>query len=490
MNDPSGFLDVAVIGCGPVGATFTNLLAQRGLRVAAFDRETDVYHLPRAAHFDGEIMRVFQGLGIAGAVLPATAPIDGMHFLNAAGERLFGYDVTDEVGPMGWAGNYMFTQPELERVLRERLSCCPAASLFLGHEITAITELPNRVVLDVRSCADGAERTVAARYVVGCDGARSLTRKTIGAALRDYEFDQPWLVVDSLPRRPLDLPRVAVQYCDPARPATFIPFGRSRARWEIMLLDGETAAGVERPERIRQLLAPWVDVDDLEMIRAVVYTFHGLVAEQWRRGRVFLMGDAAHQMPPFLGQGMCAGIRDAANLAWKLDLVLQGRAPEDLLDTYESERAPHVRTIIEMAVAIGRIIQTTDPQVAAERDAQFRDNAGAGVGPIGMPPLGAGLVADGGGEPIPQPDRLDDELGLGFAVVTPDLALLDACDDTRATWAKAGITIHPSPGLAPWFRQHGAHAAIVRPDRYVYGLARAPGDLDALTAALTTALCL
>ena len=486
MSPPEEILDVAVVGCGPVGATFTNLLAQRGLRVAAFDQETDVYHLPRAAHFDGEIMRVFQGLGIADTVLSTTEPIDGMHFLNASGEKLFGYDVTDEIGPMGWAGNYMFTQPELERVLRQRLDGQPTASLHLGHEVTEITETPELVTLGVRHLASGNERTVPARYVVGCDGARSLTRKTIGSPLADYEFDQPWLVVDSRPRRPLDLPRVAVQYCDPARPATFIPFGRSRARWEIMLLDGETAADVEQPDRLRELLAPWVDVDDLEMIRAVVYTFHGLVAEQWRRDRLFVMGDAAHQMPPFLGQGMCSGIRDAANLAWKLDLVVRGRAPEQLLDTYQSERAPHVRTIIELAVAVGRIIQTTDVQVAAERDAHFRTGGGEGMGAIEMPPLGPGLVADGGGELIPQPDRLDDALGLGFTVVAPDDARLEVSDDTRIVWDKVGITTHAAPGLATWCEQHGAYAAIVRPDRYVYGLARAPGDLDTLTAVLTT----
>ncbi len=485
MNPPEEILDVAVVGCGPVGATFTNLLAQRGLQVAAFEKETDVYHLPRAAHFDGEIMRVFQGLGIADAVRATTEPIDGMHFLNADGEKLFGYDATDEIGPMGWAANYMFTQPELERVLRQGLDGARTARLHLGHEVTEITETPEHVTLGVRNLADGSERIVSARYVVGCDGARSLIRKTIGSPLADYEFDQPWLVVDSQPRRPLDLPRVAVQYCDPARPATFIPFGRSRARWEIMLLEGETAEDIERPDRIRELLAPWVDIDDLEMIRAVVYTFHGLAAERWRRDRLFVMGDAAHQMPPFLGQGMCAGIRDAANLAWKLDFVLRGRAPDELLDTYQSERAPHVRTVIELAVGIGRIIQTTDQQIAAERDAHFRSGGAEGMGSVAMPPIGPGLVADGGGEPLPQPDRLDDELGLGFTVVAPDVARLEVSDDTRIVWDKLGITTHTTPGLAPWCEQQGAYAAIVRPDRYVYGVARAPGDLDTLTAVLT-----
>jgi 3-(3-hydroxy-phenyl)propionate hydroxylase len=182
---------------------------------------------------------------------------------------------------------------------------------------------------------------------------------------------------------------------------------------------------------------------------------------------------------------MCAGIRDASNLAWKLDFVLRGRAPDELLDTYQSERAPHVRTVIELAVGIGRIIQTTDEQIAAERDAHFRSGGGEGMGSVVMPPIGPGLVADGGGEPLPQPDRLDDALGLGFTVVAPDVAGLEVSDDTRIVWDKLGITIHATPGLAPWCEQQGAYAAIVRPDRYVFGVARAPGDLDTLTAVLT-----
>ncbi len=478
-------LDVAIVGCGPVGATFTNLLGQRELRVAAFERETDVYHLPRAAHFDGEIMRVFQGLGITDQILPSTAPIPGMQFVNGAGEKLFGFKSPPGPGPMGWAADYMFSQPELERVLRDRIACEPTADLHLGYEVTEIVEKPDRVMLDVRNVADGRNQTISARYAVGCDGARSVTRKTIGSDLEDFGLHQPWLVVDSYPRRPLDLPEMAVQYCNPERPATFIPHGRNRVRWEIMLLEGEQPADMETPERIRDLLTPFVDVDDLDVIRAVVYTFHALVARRWRRDRVLLMGDAAHQMPPFLGQGMCAGIRDAANLAWKVDLVLRGRAPADLLDTYQSEREPHVRAVIELAVGVGRIIQTTDDRVAAERDAYYRDREDEDTPTVALPPLGPGLVAAGGGLPLPQPARLDEVLGSGFSVVTPDASWIDASAETRAGWSRLGITTTTVPELAEWCESHSATAAIVRPDRYVFGLAREPGDLDTLTAVLT-----
>ena len=222
----------------------------------------------------------------------------------------------------------------------------------------------------VRDLASG-KRTVEGDWLWGCDGARSLTRKTLGIELEDLEFDQPWLVVDTMLKRDVELPDVALQVCDPARPTTFIPSSGRHRRWEFMLMPGETAADLEHEETYWPLLESWVTRDDTEVIRAVVYSFHAVIAKEYRSGRAFILGDAAHQMPPFLGQGMCAGIRDAANLAWKLDLVRQGLADDSLLDTYYEERAPHVRAIIARAVQAGRIIQTTDATVAASRDRMF-----------------------------------------------------------------------------------------------------------------------
>jgi 3-(3-hydroxy-phenyl)propionate hydroxylase len=454
---PATDVDVAIVGCGPVGVTLANLLGRRGRAVAAFERELDVYHLPRAAHFDGEIMRVFQAIGLDGAVEPCTAPIAGMHFVNAAGDTLAAYDTEGKPGLHGWPDDFMFHQPDLERALRAGLARHPSVSLHLGHEVEAIESGEDTAAVRVRDLATGTSRTVSARYVVGCDGARSLARSAVGSGLSDYGFDQPWLVVDTFLRRPVELPRVAVQYCDPSRPATFVPHGGTHRRWELMVMPGEDPAELEKPERVLELLAPWVGPDDVDVARAVVYSFHALVATRWRAGRIFVMGDAAHQMPPFLGQGMCAGIRDAANLAWKLDAVLDGAAPESLLDTYQSEREPHVRAVIETAVATGQVIQTTDPAVAAARDAHMLATTGDGPSRgIQLPPLGPGALEPGGGEPFPQVSGSDAELGDGWAVATDD-----------GPWAT-------------WLHDRNACAAVVRPDRYVYGLARDAESLDRL----------
>jgi len=312
----------------------------------------------------------------------------------------------------------------------------------LGHEVESITERADSVVLQVRDLATGTIGMVRARYAVGCDGARSLTREAIGSELYDYGFEQPWLVVDTVLHHPVDLPAIAVQYCDPARPATFIPIGGRRRRWELMLLAGETPQAAEG--RVWELLAPWVGPDDVELERASVYTFHALVARSWRDGRVFLVGDAAHQMPPFLGQGMCAGIRDGANLAWKLDLVARELAGDPLLETYQSEREPHVRALIETAVEAGRIVQTTDPGVAAARDAKLLAAPDAMSNrPYPMPLLGPGFHAGGTAEPLPQPVRLDERLGHGFALVGPRPRVLGEPP-------LEGVLANVKPGIVSW----------------------------------------
>lgn len=478
-NDGDDLLDVAIVGCGPVGVSLANLLGQRGLSVRAFERERDVYHLPRAAHFDGEIMRIFQSMGCAEAVEPHTAPIKGMHFHGADGGFLFDYDAPAGEGPEGWAADYMFWQPELELALRARTRQHASVELSLGVDVMRVEDLGDHAVVHT---AGGEHR---ASYVVGCDGARSLVRKTIGADLFDYGFDQPWLVIDAMMERDVALPDHAIQYCDPARPATFVPHGGRHRRWEIMVLPGEDPAEVEA--RSWELLEPWIRPGDAELVRTAVYLFHALVADRWRSGRLLLAGDSAHQTPPFLGQGMCAGIRDAANLAWKLELLLRGGAHGALLDTYQPEREPHVRAFIEAAIAAGSIIQTLDPDVAAARDAHFRAGGSDGNGPP-HPLLGPG-VADEPSERMPQPDRLDDRLGDSFAFVVAEPATLDGIDDaTRRRLDALGAPAVCTPELGAWLADHEAIAALVRPDRYVFGFARRAEDVDTLTGALLARL--
>lgn len=452
-------LDVAILGYGPVGALLANLLGQAGLAVGVFEREREIYALPRAVHFDGEVMRIFQSVGLANRIAAAARTSSkGMHFVNADGRTLLIRRGIDGPGPHGWAGNWYFHQPELEKILRDGVARFANVDVQLGREIESVDQLE-------------------ARYVVGCDGARSLVRQAIGSTRLDLGLHQPWLVVDLLcdPASPRvrALPEYTVQLCDPARPMTVVnvggPNGTLRRRWEIMLMPGDDPARLTDPDIFWPMLARWVGPDDATLERSAVYTFHSVVQQGWRKGRLMLAGDSCHQTPPFLGQGMCAGMRDASNLAWKLDDVLRGRADDSLLDTYERERRPHAQAFIELAVKLGGILQETDAAKASARDKRFA--AGAEMFDFPQPHLG-------GTEPpvgtiFPQPrladGRLMDEaIGQRFAVVG-DREILEGLQ-TRAALL---------PDVAPeWLERYATRAAILRPDRYVFALAADRAALD------------
>lgn len=519
--------DVVIVGYGPVGQTAANLLGQMGYRVAAFEMATSVYNKPRAVHFDAEVMRIFQSIGLAETVLPSTAPIKGVDFLNGDGGILFSVRTPQRRTLNGWDGDYMFYQPKLEEALQAGAKRFDNVEVYAGHEVLDITAREDQdgqghVEVDVEQRLTNATFTVKADYVIGCDGARSITRKLAGIELDDMKFDQPWLVIDTMLKREVDLPDVAQQICDPKRPTTFVPSSGGHRRWEIMLMPGDDPDEIVKIDRVWELLSPWITPDDAEVIRHVVYTFHAVIADPWRNGRVLIAGDAAHQMPPFLGQGMCAGIRDVANLCWKLDFVKRGLASDALLDTYQEERSPHVRTIIERAVRTGGIIQTTDPDVAKQRDERFRLASGSiaagddedGPFNMGMPSLRGGVCQPGNdrsGKPFPQgPSRsadgreelLDEFVGARFAVFTDaatakmvsqqltpellelvtslDIALV-ALDTPSVPPAPHGFTgVADETGVALKWLGEG-NIAVVRPDRYVYGIAT---DADSMSELL------
>jgi 3-(3-hydroxy-phenyl)propionate hydroxylase len=495
--------DVAIIGCGPAGATLANLLGARGLQVLVLDRDAHIYPLPRAIHFDGEVMRVFETAGLRAAVEAISRPgLQGMHFNNADGDTLLIRGGSAARGPHGCANNHYFHQPDLEQVLRDGLKRWPDVQLRTLHEVTAIDDEGDGVTLQVTDHATGRPLRLRARYGVGCDGARSLVRKTLGSTQADLGLHQPWLVFDvRLKAEAPNLMPYTVQHCDPARPMTLCNVTGNRRRWEIMLMPGDDPAELVQPATIWRLIDRWLKPGQADIERAVIYTFHSVVAQGWRRGHLLLAGDAAHQTPPFLGQGMCAAVRDVANLAWKLDAVLRGRADDVLLDTYESERSPHVHAFIELAVQLGAIIQTTDAQAARERDARFRGGQPE-VFHYPSPCLGPGVwVGDGVGDaahtggPVgqvfPQPELadgrlLDAALGPHFAWIGDPALLASADADTRARWAAHDVVCLPTSGagLHDWLDRHHVRAVLLRPDRYVAGVARTAADLARVSACL------
>ncbi|VCU71000.1 3-(3-hydroxy-phenyl)propionate/3-hydroxycinnamic acid hydroxylase [Pigmentiphaga humi] len=485
--------DVAIVGYGPVGAMLANLLGRAGLSVLVLDRDAEVYPLPRAIHFDGEVMRVFQAAGLKAEVQAVSRPGHaGMHFVNAAGRTLLIRGGTAQEGPHACANNYYFHQPELERVLREGVRRFANVTVRLECEVASLEERGDCVEL---TCAK-EEGVLRARYVVGCDGARSLVRKTMDSRMEDLGLHQPWLVFDAILKDGVaaHLPDHTVQYCDPGRPMTYCNVVGARRRWEIMVMPGDDRVRLVEPETLWQLVARWVTPAQADLERAVVYTFHSVLAHGWRKGRMLLAGDAAHQTPPFLGQGMCAGMRDAANLAWKLEAVLRGRAESALLDTYETERAPHVRAFVELAVRLGGIIQATDLEAARARDARF-DAGGPEIFEFPSPGLGPGMLADDAapvGMPFAQPRLddgrlLDDAVGSRFAVIGRPAALQAASPAARAAWAAWGACVLDRPGrtLEDWLDAHGAQAIVLRPDRYLMGMARTAEELESLASRLS-----
>jgi 3-(3-hydroxy-phenyl)propionate hydroxylase len=491
--------DVLVIGCGPTGATLAALLGQAGIKTLVVEREREIYRQPRAAHFDHEIMRIWQKIGIAHAVLPHTREMYEYEFRDAAGEVLLRFDQRGVAAPSGWAPSYMFHQPALEEALRARVAEHPSVEVRLGASLLTVERNEaDRVVVAWASDGKGGSEKIQARFLVGADGGGSVVRRQIDSALFDYGFDEPWLVIDTIVQHEDGLSPFGVQVCDPKRPTTVMPMAPLRRRWEFMLKPGESPEEMLDDTRIAALLEPWVKPGQAELVRKAVYRFHGLVAKRWRIQSVLLAGDAAHQMPPFLGQGMCSGIRDADNLAWKLIAVLRGQATARLLDTYQIEREPHVRHIIEAAIAMGRVVCVQDEQAAAMRN-QGMKAARAAKGQASDPLPGLPGIANGclmksprAGELFPQAmqactstglcGRFDDLAGDGFWLIT--VADGDAPAHPGIRHIKLGRDIVDESGrLDAWLAD--AEAVLVRPDRYVFGTGTPAALIARLEAALS-----
>jgi len=531
MANTAHHTDVLIVGLGPTGATLASLLAQAGVRVAVFDKLDDLYPLPRAIGLDHEALRIWQGLGLADALAPHLAAYRPSEYRGTQGQLIKRLDMAPPPHRLGWAPNWVFNQPAVERVLRQHLATLPGVHLATGHEVLQCDEADDHVTASVRD-AQGQVQHWTARLVVACDGGASPIRKRLDITLDDLQFDEPWLVVDAhvQPAKLAELPQTQVQYCEPQRPSTYVVGPGNHRRWELMLLPGEALHEHWPEDQLWPLLARWIQPGEAQIWRAAAYRFHGLVAQRWRAGRVLLAGDAAHMTPPFMAQGMVQGLRDAANLAWKLARVLRHGAPHALLDSYEAERKPHVIATTQAAIALGRVICERDAQAAQARDERLLAECG-GVVPTTirqsmLPGLSAGLLAagsPGAGTLFPQPRvhsaarpglQLLDDLGAANVCVLVREAALGAGDAARLQQALLplqgqllrlaaadaatpdnslpGVRIHEEATLmADWLASLGAAIAIVRPDRQVYATAQdvpqALAHLHTLTLALTEA---
>lgn len=475
-----------MVGAGPTGLAVAGLLAQYGIGVTVLDRYAEPYPRPRAVHLDGEAVRVLQRLGVHERFAAISRPATGLRLLDASLRPFAVFRRDTGPGRHGHPEANLFDQPDLESLLRADL---PVRG---GVDVTAVGERH----VTARHLDTGLVERIPADAVLGCDGAASLVRDAIGSRMRDRGFAQRWLVVDLRCPIPLENRGGVDQVCDPRRAATFLHLTGDRYRVEFRMHDGESGAGLDLPA----LLAPWVSPGGYTVVRRAEYTFRAQVADRWRRGRVLLLGDAAHLMPPFIGQGLGAGLGDAHNLAWKLAEVLHGRSAEDLLDTYQAERAPHVDAVIRTAVRVGRAMTGGNGLLAA-----LRRPAVAGL--LRLPGAEARALdgiatrhppsawvdrrvrrGDLPGTVCPQPlvrldgrsVLLDDVLGPGFSLLRAGPVDDGLLGRARAFGARtvdlaasgADRVISDDGTLRAWMHRGRVTAVLLRPDRVVAAVTR------------------
>lgn len=512
MSLPPPEVDVAIVGCGPVGAAAANFLGMYGVRCAVLERDTAAHGQPRAFSCDDEALRIYQQIGLVDRLREDMITPQRVDYVGVGHRTFAEIEFTGVDFGSGYAPLHFFHQPTLEGVLRDGIRRFPNVSVHLGCELRALTRADDHATLEV--AAGDARASVRARFVLGCDGAHSLVRRLVGVEMHGARYEEPWLAVAGFaPEAALRLPNTRF-VCDPDRPA-FVGLGpHGEVRIELMVMPGEDPAALEAPARLRELVAPFVDPDRYQVTRAAVYRFGKHVAERWQVGPVLLLGDAAHQMPPFMGQGLVSGLRDVANVAWKLALVARGAAGPEILASYELERRQHTQAMIDVSVRMGYVFLSRSRWSASMRDAVLRA--------LQRVPRVRRFVREFEFKPPPRhtgglyahsarawgtyfPQAAEPRLGRSDEALGPDFAVLTRGADPRAALDPALLgrlgarvvrvareaspevdLVDASGAFHRWLDRHDADVAVVRPDRFVFGAGRA-AELPALARALAHA---
>ena len=487
-------VDVAVVGCGPVGLTLARLLELQGLRVAAVDRARLPVAHPRATHLDDETMRTFQTLGLQ-ELEKHFSLVGRYRHLDGEGRTLMEMDMHGGLTEQGWQSDYMFHQPDFEAVARGYAEGANGTTTYFGWDAMGLEESTEAVTVSIRELSTGQNSEITASFVVGCDGAHSKVSEFLGVREVDHHATHRSLIIDIWPYVAHDelVGRDMFIQGGLRNPLTFVPIAEPRLRFELMLRPEDDQAEFERPAKATEVLGRWLRPHEYRILRLGVYEWRSRTAQPWRVGRTFLAGDAAHTMPPHLGQGMCSGVRDAINLAWKLGRVLQGESPAELLDTYETEREPHVEAYVTTSAHMANGIEAIEAQGASNKEVPV-----VKAQPL-RPRLGSGIRMDDAdthaGFLSAQPrltngELLDDVVGYQFAVVGDPACLAEASAATKALFDSLDISVvdDDSEEIRHWLDKLGLKAVVVRPDRYVFGTAGSAAELDKVVSELGSAL--
>ena len=459
--------DVIIVGLGPTGGTLANLLALNGFSILILEREKNLYALPRAVHFDDEIMRVFQTIGITKKFLKNTIINKGTKFVNSEGKVLLDWPRPKTITENGWYPSYRFHQPDLEKNLRNQLKNFKKVKLMQNTEVIRIKNNKNSVNLLFKS--KNKLQKVRSKYVIGCDGARSTTRDQMGSVLDNLGFTQKWAVVDLILRKNKNkLPDRTIQYSNSERPATYCRNVGKRRRWEFAIQDNEDEKEILSDEYIWNFLKPWLNPKDAYLERKAIYIFQSAIARKWRKGRIFIAGDAAHLMPPFMGQGMCAGIRDVSNLAWKISWCIKNNHNEKFLDTYQSERFSNAKEYIETTMRMGEFVNAVGSENITD-NISFGPNGTKSMQSI-KPKLGLGLGSNkdkNRGKIFPQLKMKNGKTLDEKFSISPLLLTSSKLNKKISLNKIQSITDKDIEGLNEILKSYNAKAIIVRPDRFI-----------------------
>ncbi len=461
--------DVTIIGLGPTGGTLANLIALQGFSVLILEREKSFYPLPRAVHFDDEIMRVFQTIGITNDFLKYTIINKGTRFVNSKGKIVLDWPRPRIVTENGWYPSYRFNQPDLEKQLRKKLKKYKKVKIKQNSEVTKIKNFKNYVKINFKNIIDNNIDEIKSKYVIGCDGANSITRSQMNTKMDNLGFTQKWAVVDLiLKKEKKKLPDRTIQYSNSKQPATYCRNVGKRRRWEFAIKNNQTEKKILSNSYIWSFLKPWLKKNEALIERKTIYTFKSAISRKWKKKRIFIAGDAAHLMPPFMGQGMCAGIRDVSNLAWKISKCLKSKYSEKMLKTYQSERFSNVKEYIETTMRMGEFVNAVGSD-------QITDNiSSTNEGTKSMksikPKLGKGLGEKkdkNRGKIFPQ-FKLKNGKNLDNLFSKKSILLLSSSIKkkipNKINYLKSSNVI----GLSNYFINLDTKALIVRPDRYIY----------------------